>query len=57
VPDYEKQPSDDDSGFRRRARKKPRLPALTIHRYGGRLVYFWYGFRLGALFNLFKPGS
>jgi len=56
VPDYEKQPSDDDSGFRRRARKKPRLPALTIHRYGGRLVYFWYGFRLGALFKLFKRG-
>jgi omega-hydroxy-beta-dihydromenaquinone-9 sulfotransferase len=56
VPDYEKQPSDDDSGFRRRARKKPRLPALTIHRYGGRLIYFWFGMRFGALMKLFKRG-
>jgi hypothetical protein len=56
VPDYEKQPSDDDSGFRRRARKKPRLPALTIHRYGGRLIYFWFGMRFGALLKLFKRG-
>jgi omega-hydroxy-beta-dihydromenaquinone-9 sulfotransferase len=56
VPDYEKQPSDDDSGFRRRARKKPRLPALIIHRYGGRLIYFWFGMRFGALMKLFKRG-
>ena len=56
MPDYEKQPSDKHSGFRRRARKKPRLPALTIHRYGGRLIYFWFGLRPSALFNLFKRG-
>jgi omega-hydroxy-beta-dihydromenaquinone-9 sulfotransferase len=56
VPDYEKQPSDDDSGFRRRTRKKPRLPALTIHRYGGRLIYFWFGMRFGGLMKLFKRG-
>ncbi len=56
MPDYEKQPSDDDSGFRRRTRKKPRLPALTIHRYGGRLIYFWFGMRFGGLMKLFKRG-
>jgi hypothetical protein len=56
VPDYEKQPTDDDADFRRRARKKPRLPALTIHRYGGRLIYFWFGMRFGALMQLFKRG-
>jgi len=56
VPDYEKQPSDEASGFRRRQRKKPRLPALTIHRYGGRLLYFWYGLRPVALFKLFRRG-
>jgi omega-hydroxy-beta-dihydromenaquinone-9 sulfotransferase len=56
MPDYEKQPTDDDAGFRRRARKKPRLSALTIHRYGGRLIYFWFGMRFGALMRLFKRG-
>ena len=56
MPDYEKYPSDDDSGFRRRQRQKPRLPALTIHRYGGRLIYFWFGLRFGALMKLFKRG-
>jgi len=56
VPDYEKHPSDDASGFRRRQRKKPRLPALTIHRYGGRLIYFWFGMRFASLMKLFKRG-
>ena len=56
MPDYEKQPSDDDTGFRRRQRKKPRLPAFTIHRYGGRLLYFWYGLRPVALLKLFQRG-
>jgi omega-hydroxy-beta-dihydromenaquinone-9 sulfotransferase len=56
VPDYEKRPSDDDKGFRRRQRRKPRLPALTIHRYGGRLIYFWFGMRFRALLKLFKRG-
>jgi hypothetical protein len=56
VPDYEKQPEDQHGGFRRRARKKPRLPALTIHRYGGRLIYFWFGMRFGELMKLFKRG-
>jgi hypothetical protein len=56
VPDYEKQPDDQHEGFRRRALKKPRLPALTIHRYGGRLIYFWFGMRFGELIKLFKRG-
>ncbi len=56
MPDYEKQPDDQHEGFRRRARKKPRLPALTIHRYGGRLIYFWFGMRFGELLKLFKRG-
>ena len=56
MPDYEKQPEDQHEGFRRRARAKPRMPALTIHRYGGRLIYFWFGMRLRALLKLFKRG-
>jgi hypothetical protein len=57
VPDYEKQPEDAHEGFRRRARGKPRMPALTIHRYGGRLIYFWFGMRFRALMKLFKRGN
>jgi omega-hydroxy-beta-dihydromenaquinone-9 sulfotransferase len=56
VPNYEKQPSEGHAGFRRRARAKPRLPALTIYRYGGRLLYFWFGMRFGTLMRLFKRG-
>jgi hypothetical protein len=32
------------------------MPGLTIHRYGGRLIYFWFGMRLRALLKLFKRG-
>ena len=56
MPDYEKQPDEEHEGFRRRARAKPKLPALTIHRYGGRLIYFWFGMRFRALMKLFKRG-
>ena len=56
MPDYEKIPAEEAEGFRRRKRAKPRLPALTIHRYGGRLLYFWYGLRPVALFELFQRG-
>jgi len=56
VPDYEKIPAEEVEGFRRRKRAKPRLPALTIHRYGGRLLYFWYGLRPVALWKLFQRG-
>lgn len=57
MPDYEKQPEDPHDGFRRRARGKPKLPALTIYRYGGRLIYFWFGMRFGDLLKLFKRGK
>ena len=33
------------------------MPALTIERYGGRLIYFWFGMRFGALMKLFKRGN
>ena len=56
MPDYEKFPEDGEAGARRRKRKKPKLPALTIHRYGGRLLYVWYGMRMGALLKLFRRG-
>jgi len=56
VPDYEKFAEDDES-TRRRQRAKPRAPAFTITRYGGRLIYFWFGMRMGALLKLFKRGN
>ena len=56
MPDYETFAEDDES-TRRRQREKPRLPALTIHRYGGRLIYFWFGMRFRALLKLFKRGG
>ncbi len=56
MPDYEKFPEDDES-TRRRMRAKPRAPAFTITRYGGRLIYFWFGMRMGALLKLFKRGN
>ena len=33
------------------------MPSLTIERYGGRLIYFWFGMRFGALMKLFKRGN
>ena len=57
MPNYENQPSEEQaasSAGERRA--KPRMPALTIDRYGGRLIYFWFGMRFGALMKLFKRG-
>jgi hypothetical protein len=56
VPDYEKF-SDEEDSKRRRKHAKPRMPALTIYRYGGRLIYFWFGMRMGALLKLFKRGG
>jgi hypothetical protein len=56
VPDYEKFSEEDEASARRRQRKKPKLPALTIERYGGRLIYFWFGMRFGSLMKLFKRG-
>jgi hypothetical protein len=57
VPDYEIVPPEEAGAGSRRHRAKPRLPALTIERYGGRLIYFWFGMRLGALMKLFKRGN
>jgi hypothetical protein len=56
VPDYEVVPPEETGKPTRRRRAKPRLPALTIERYGGRLIYFWFGMRFGALMKLFKRG-
>jgi omega-hydroxy-beta-dihydromenaquinone-9 sulfotransferase len=56
VPDYELVPDEEVGKFTRRRLAKPRLPALTIERYGGRLIYFWFGMRFGALMKLFQRG-
>jgi hypothetical protein len=56
VPDYEIVPEEEEGKFRRRRRPKPRLPWLTIERYGGRLIYVWFGMRFGALMKLFRDG-
>jgi len=56
VPDYEIVPPDEADKPTRRRRAKPRVPAFTIERYGGRLIYFWFGMRFGALMKLFARG-
>jgi len=56
LPDYEVVPDEEAGQITRRRLVKPRLPALTIERYGGRLIYFWFGMRFGALMKLFKRG-
>jgi omega-hydroxy-beta-dihydromenaquinone-9 sulfotransferase len=56
VPDYEIVPPEETGQPTRRRRAKPRMPAFTIHRYGGRLIYFWFGMRFGVLMKLFKRG-
>jgi omega-hydroxy-beta-dihydromenaquinone-9 sulfotransferase len=56
VPDYEVMPSEDDDAPQRRRRKKPKMPLLTIERYGGRLLYVWFGMRFMTLMRLFWRG-
>ncbi|HAN64594.1 MAG TPA: hypothetical protein DCQ79_12200, partial [Rhizobiales bacterium] len=56
MPDYEIVPPEETGQPTRRRRAKPRIPAFTIHRYGGRLIYFWFGMRFGVLMKLFKRG-
>ena len=56
MPDYEVVPPDEAGKLTRRRRAKPRMPSLTIERYGGRLIYFWFGMRFGALMKLFHRG-
>jgi hypothetical protein len=56
VPDYEVLPPEEDGQPSRRSRKKPKMPALTIERYGGRLLYVWFGMRFMTLMRLFWRG-
>jgi hypothetical protein len=56
VPDYEVMPPEEDGKPSRRRRKKPKMPALTIERYGGRLLYVWFGMRFSTLMRLFWCG-
>jgi len=56
VPDYEVLPPEEDGEPSRRRRKKPKMPALTIERYGGRLLYVWFGMRFMTLMRLFWRG-
>lgn len=56
MPDYEVLPPDEDGQPSRRRRKKPKMPALTIERYGGRLLYVWFGMRFSTLIRLFWRG-
>jgi hypothetical protein len=56
VPDYEIVPPEETGKATRRRRVKPRMPAFTIERYGGRLLYFWFGMRFGDLMKLFARG-
>ncbi len=57
MPDYEVVPEEEAGQISRRRRAKPRMPTFTIERYGGRLIYFWFGMRFGALMKLFKRGN
>lgn len=56
MPDYEVMPAEEDGEPQRRRRKKPKLPWLTIERYGGRLLYVWFGMRFMTLMRLFWRG-
>jgi omega-hydroxy-beta-dihydromenaquinone-9 sulfotransferase len=56
VPDYEVVPPEEAGAVSRRRRAKPRMPSLTIERYGGRLIYFWFGMRFAGLMRLFARG-
>jgi hypothetical protein len=56
VPDYEVMPPEEEGQSRRRFRKKPKMPWLTIERYGGRLLYVWFGMRFMTLMRLFWRG-
>jgi len=56
VPDYEVLPPEEDGQPSRRSRKKPKMPTLTIERYGGRLMYVWFGMRFMTLMRLFWRG-
>jgi len=54
VPDYEVM-SPAEGGKRRKHHKKKKM-GLTVERYGGRLVYVWFGMRFMTLMRLFWRG-
>lgn len=56
MPDYEVMPPAEDGEPQRRSRRKPKNPWLTIERYGGRLLYVWFGMRFMTLMRLFWRG-
>ena len=49
-------PSAGDGEPQRRRRRKPKMPWFTIERYGGRLLYVWFGMRFTTLIRLFWRG-
>ena len=55
MPDYEVLPPAEDGSKRRKRHKKKKM-GLTVERYGGRLVYIWFGMRFMTLMRLFWRG-
>lgn len=55
MPDYEVMAPAEDGNKRRKRHKKKKL-GLTVERYGGRLVYVWFGMRFMTLMRLFWRG-
>ena len=53
MSNYEKKPDEVGEA----PKKKKRLAALRMERYGGRLPYVWYGMRFGPLMRLLKRGD
>ncbi|MEG6509261.1 sulfotransferase [Methyloligella sp. 2.7D] len=56
MSDYEKIPDDPQKAATKLAKRKPKAKFLGIHRYGGKLLYMWYGMRFGTLMKLFARG-
>jgi omega-hydroxy-beta-dihydromenaquinone-9 sulfotransferase len=56
VPDYEKLPDDPQAAANKAKKRQPKQKLLGIHRYGGKLLYMWYGMRFGTLMKLFARG-
>ncbi|MCC0058367.1 MAG: sulfotransferase [Hyphomicrobiaceae bacterium] len=55
MPDYEVMPSEEEGDKRRKRHKKKKM-GLTVERYGGRLLYMWFGMRFMTLMRLFWRG-
>ncbi len=56
MPDYEKIPDDPEKAALKAEKRKPKQKFLGIHRYGGKLLYMWYGMRFFTLMKLFNRG-